>query len=235
MGSGSTGAVAGLTGGASNVWSKISGKEEGTNDPFGLFGHRPDPAEAAARAEAERQAGIKDTIGKINSVYDAPGRQKQYSDFISAVRDKYLQDATRQKGVADLQNKFALARSGLNGGSRAVDSKRLLGEEFQQGVLQSENKAQGALGQLKSADNQSRLNLIQLAQGGLDATTAAGRALANTQSGIESARADATSQGLGDIFAGSAAAIKKQQDAAALRQGRTAPIGSLYGKPGFGG
>lgn len=225
--------LAAITSGGSSKLVGAAGLHE--DDPARLLGHHPDPAEAAARAEAERQARIKDTIGHVNAVYDAPERQKQYSDFVSAVRDKYLQDATRQKSVADLQNKFSIARSGLSGGSQAVDSKRQLGEEFQQGVLQSESKAQGALGQLKNADNQSRLNLIQLAQGGLDATTAAGRALANTQTGLESARADATSQGLGDIFAGSAAALKKQQESAALRQGRTAPIGSLYGKPGFGG
>lgn len=193
----------------------------------GILMEEFDPAQ---EAEAERKQQIGATTDRINKIYDAPERQAQYGDFVNAVRDKYLGDANKQKVIADRETKFATARSGLTGGSREVDSKRQLGEEYTQGILQAENKAQSALGDLKAQDNSSRMNLIQLAQSGLDASTAASRAMANTKAGTAGALADSTMQGLGDVFAGSAAVYRKQQDAAALRAGRTAPLGSLYGK-----
>lgn len=205
-------------------------------DPRNLMGARDNRdaaaanAQRAADAEAAREKGIAETTGKINSIYDSPERQAQYGDFINAVREKYNTDLGRQSVIANRENKFAIARSGLSGGSRDVDSKRQLGEERAQGILGAENKAQAALGDLKAADNTSRLNLIGLARSGLDATTAASRAMSGLQVGAESARADALQQGIGDVFAATNANVKKQQEAAALREGRRAPVGSFYGK-----
>src|SRR5688572_11550915 len=96
----------------------------------------------AQRAEADRQARIASTTSRINSVYDAPGRQAQYDDFLSAVRQNYTEDATRQKTTADRDLKFSMARSGLHGGSADVDARRTAGEEFQRGILQAEDRAQ---------------------------------------------------------------------------------------------
>ena len=76
----------------------------------------------AQRAEAERQRRIAATTGQINAAYDAPGRQSQYDDFLKAVRQNYTDDATRQKRDVDRSQKFSLARSGLTGGSAAVDA-----------------------------------------------------------------------------------------------------------------
>jgi hypothetical protein len=189
---------------------------------------------AAQRAEAERQKRITATTGQINAAYDAPGRTKQYDDFLNAVRQNYTEDATRQKAVADRGLKFSMARSGLTGGSAAVDARRASGEEFQRGILQAEDKAQGALGDLKGADEQSRLQLIQMAQSGLDATTAAQRANASISSGAQTSLANAKAQGLGDIFGSTIKTIGTQQEAAAQRRGQTSAVGSLYGNSTWG-
>jgi len=188
----------------------------------------------AERAEQERQARIAQTTQRINSIYDSPGRQQQYADFLSAVRDHYVTDANRQKAIADRNLKFSMARSGLVGGSADRDAKRTLGEEYTQGILSAENKAQSALSDLRAQDEASRLNLIQLAQSGLDTTTAAQRAGAAIRASAEGVRADSLAQGLGDIFGATANTYKQQQEYAARRQGQLAPVGGLYGK-GFGG
>lgn len=191
-------------------------------------------AEDAARAaEAARKAGVAASISKINKVFDAPERQNQYKDFVSAVRSKYGQDLADQQGIAGRNTKFSIARGGLSGGSRDVDATRQLGKEYQRGVLTAEDKAQGALSDLKNSDDAQRLQLIQLAQQGLDATTAGSRAAAYTRAGTAGAFNSATANGLGDIFANSADTYRRATDAAALRAGRTAPLGSLYGKPGY--
>lgn len=185
----------------------------------------------AQRAEAQRQQQIAYTTGEINKVYDAPSRQAQYDDFLGAVRSHYTDDAKRQKTIADRNTKFALAKGGLNGGSAERDARTQLGEEFTRGLLQSEDKAQSALGDLKSQDEASRLQLTTMAQSGLDATTATARALSNTQQGAQTARSNATSQGLGDIFAATNKTYQQQQDAAGRRAGLLAPTGTLYGNP----
>lgn len=183
----------------------------------------------AQASEAARQQSIAQSTAAIDRVYNAPERQAQYSDFVGALRRNYTDDANRQQTSADRQRRFSMARSGLVGGSADVDSRRQLGEEYQRGLLTAEDRAQSALGDLKSQDNAARLNLTQLAQGGLDATTAASRAGAQIQASAQQARGSAVANGLGDIFGATAATYKKQQEAAAFRRGQTSPVGSLYG------
>lgn len=183
----------------------------------------------ARNAEQDRQSQIANTTKAINSVYDAPARQAQYADFVNAVRENYTNDANRQKAIADRNLKFSMARSGLSGGSAAVDANRTLGEEYTKGILGAEDKAQGALGDLKAQDEAARAQLFQLGLAGADATTTASRAGQMASSGLASARADNTAKGLGDIFGSTAATYKAQQDAALKRQQLLAPQGSLYG------
>lgn len=192
--------------------------------------HAANQAEWRAKAEEEaRQKQIADTTTAINSVYDSPARQSQYSDFVGAVRENYMQDATKQKGIADRNLKFSMARSGLTGGSAEVDSKALLGEEFAKGVLSAEDKAQSALGELKAADETARSNLYQLGLQGADATTTASRAAASAQTNLASQQSGAMTKGLGDIFAGTADIYTKQREAAGKRATLLAPQGSHYG------
>lgn len=207
---------------------------------MGMFGGGgADRAQREAKqAEQQRQAQIAQTTGQINQIYDAPERQKQYADFVSAVRQRYTDDANRQKGVATRQLKFANARAGLNGGTQEVDSRRTLGEEYQRGLLEAENRAQGSLADLRNRDEESRLQLTGLAQSGLDATTAAQRAGAALRTNTGAARDASGLRGLGDIFGGTVDTYKKQQDAANFRRGQQAPLGGLYTggfAAGFGG
>lgn len=184
---------------------------------------------AAEAAEAERQAGIKRAIGGINAVFDSPGRESQYSDYINAVRERLNSDASRQKEMADRRLRFSMARQGLTGGSAQVDANRTLGEDFSQGLLEAERRAQGAGSDLRSQDEQTRMNLIQLAQSGLDATTAAQRAGAAMRASADTARSGAFAEGLGDIFGSTADIYRRQEDAAARRRGASEVQAGLYG------
>lgn len=175
--------------------------------------------QAAEQTEQNRQARITNTTGAINAAYDAPQRKQQYADFVNAVRQRYTDDANRQKDVASRQLKFSNARGGNTGGSTDVDTRRTLGEEYSRGILDAEGKAQGSLADLQAQDEQSRQQLIGLAQSGLDQTTAAQRAGASTQFNAASARDSAFGKGLGEVFGGTADIYKKQQEAAAFRRG----------------
>lgn len=185
----------------------------------------------AQREEQRRQERVRQATRRIDAIFDSPERQQQYNDYVTALRGYYTDDATRQKDVADRNLRFSLARSGLTGGSVAVDAGRTLRDDFSRGILDAEQRAQSALADLRSQDQASRLNLIQLANAGTDVTSAATNAAAAMRTNLAGAQAAGRAGALGDIFGNTAAIYKLQQEAAERRRGQTAPLGSLYGSP----
>jgi len=198
------------------------GKDNWTYAPGAVY-RNPD------RAEWARQVAIKLGTNKVNSIYDDPARAKNQQDFLAAMRAFYTEDANRQKGVADRNRRFSMARSGLSGGSADTDSNRLLGEEYTRGLLDSERKAQGAYSDLVGRDEASRNDLLAAVRAGMDVNTAASRSAAAMRDNAAAAQSAATVSGLGDIFGSTASLYKSQQDAAARRRGAVDAYGSLYG------
>jgi hypothetical protein len=191
-------------------------------DPDRIYG---DPV----KAERARQTTIKLGTDKVNSIFDDPARAGQQEEFLKAMREFYTADANKQKGVADRNLRFSMARSGLTGGSAAIDANRQLGEEYTDGLLDAENRSQGAYENLRGQDEQSRLNLLSMVRSGMDTTTAASRAGAAMAGNAKLAQTDAMADGLGDIFGSSAAIYKQQQEAAERRRGVKDAYGSVYG------
>lgn len=179
----------------------------------------------AQQAEQDRQRRISQTIGSIDQAYSNPAREAQYGDFLSANREFYEQDVNKQKATADRNLKFGLARSGLTGGSRATDAGTNLGEDYIDGLLEAERRAQGATADLRGADQQSKLNLISLANSGLDATTAARQAAEAMRSNLQSGMSTSRLQGLGDLFSSVADVNKASSEAKVRRE-----AADLYGQ-----
>lgn len=191
-------------------------------------------AEEAQRQEAQRQAAIAETQARINGVFANPRRSSDIADFVSAVRTRALDDLNRQQTDATRELKFALARGGLSGGSVSVDQNRRLGDEYNRGLINVENRAQGAGSRLEAADQDQRSRLIQLATSGLDATTAAQQSAAALRSNLGSASADAYGQQLGDQFTGVSGFIKARRDESNRRQATRDAQTNIYGG-GYGG
>lgn len=189
-------------------------------------------ATEAAQADAWRQSNINRAVGQINSAYGNPKREADINDFLGATRSFYQNELGRQKDVADRSLKFAMARSGLTGGSATVDANRLLGENFQTGVLNADRLAQGAAENLRTADEQARMSLISQAQSGMDMTGGASRAAAALQSNLSGAQAGLKVDALGDVFGGIASIAKNSRDQAAERRGFNNTWG--FYQPGFG-
>lgn len=171
----------------------------------------------AAKAEARRTNEITRGNRAIDQAFGA--RQPQYDDFVRNLREFYTADAERQKGVADRNLRFSMARGGLTGGSAQADANANLGREFGEGLLQAERQAQGGLADLMNRDESTRMNLLQMVQGGTNATTAAERAAAAMRSNALGAQSNSMVTGLGDIFGGTADLYTKQQQAAERRRG----------------
>jgi hypothetical protein len=191
---------------------------------------------AAEQAERERQARISASVGRINSAYDNPARAAQIQDFLGATRQFYMDDLNRQKGDTDRNLKFAMARSGLSGGSVAIDNAKQVGKDYLRGVVEADRQAQSSAADLRAQDEQSRLNLISLAQQGMDATTANSRSLSALQNNLQAGRATATAQGIGSAFSGFADLYRRSQEEAARRRGEKYVYGTFYGPgAGYGG
>lgn len=181
------------------------------------------------RAEWARQVAIKLGTHNVNSIYDDPARKAQQQAFLASMRDFYTSDLNRQQAIAARNRKFSTARGGLTGGSADVDSKRLLGENYNKGLLDAETKAQGAYSDLVGRDEASRLDLLASVRAGMDSTTAAARSAAAMRDNASAAQTQAIQGGLGDAFGSTAALYKQQQDAADRRRGMLDAYGSIYG------
>ena len=203
-------------------------------DPLGLTAvdNSESAADRAARLEEERQKRIAANVAEINRIYDDPRREKDIGDFLGATREFYRQDLDRQKGDADRNLRFAMARSGLNGGSASVDANRRLGQDYQRGVLNADRLAQKAAADIRTADQASRMNLIAMAQSGSDMTTGNNQAANALANNLQIGRAQQTTDTLGDVFGGFAKTYENSSNQAAERRG--ARDYNLWYQPGFG-
>jgi hypothetical protein len=174
-------------------------------------------AQDAAAQEAARQKRISQNVTDINKAY--AGRESQYGAFTAALRKQYGTDLGRQQTAASRNLKFNLARGGLTGGSVAVDTGRNLAREGAQATLTAESRAKAAEADLRSRDEQSRLSMISLAQSGNDIGNAAMQTGNALRANIQNAQATGQTQGLGELFGGTAATYKAMQEAAAMRKG----------------
>lgn len=174
-------------------------------------------ARAAEQAERERQARVGANVESINRAF--AGREGQYADFLDALRSYYTSDLNRQQQDASRQLKFALARSGLTGGSQAAYAGKELAREANRGAITAEQRAQKALASLRAQDEQSRLAMISLAQSGQNIGDAATQTANALRANINAAQSEGLASGLGDVFGNTAATYKAMKEAAALRRG----------------
>lgn len=194
-----------------------------------MSGGSNNAANAANKMEKERQARIAGTQSAVNRIFDSPGRQAEIGEVVDATRQFHTQDLNRQKGEADRQLKFALARSGVTGGSTQVDQQKVLGEDYSRGVLEVDRRARATGADLQAADQDARARLIQLATSGGDATTAARQAAETMRTNLEAGRASATASGLGDLFVGLKPFVQNNRDDAQRRQAIYDAGRNLYG------
>lgn len=159
-------------------------------------------ARQAEEQERQRQLNITRGIAAVDRVYNNPSREKAIQDFLEANRQLYFGELDRQKGDADRESRFALARDGLVGSRQAVDTGIRIGEDYQKGVIGAERQAQASANSLRMADEDARRQLYALVQSGMNATTASQRATSSMQTALEGARADMKASAIGDVFAG---------------------------------
>jgi hypothetical protein len=189
----------------------------------------------AAADDAKKQADIDASISGINKIYDSPDRQKQYDQLGQDTSKYYTDDVNRQENVEARKLKFALARSGLAGGSEQAYQGKVLGQDYDKALIAATRKGQEAESSLKSQDEQQRQNLIGMAEAGLDAGTASNQATRGLQNNLLSSESSATADSLGGMFGDLSSVYQNSQDQKAARAGQLYGYGSIFGSPMYGG
>src|SRR5271166_6353432 len=124
---------------------------------------------AANQANAynqQQQKQIQNSVNQINAAYSNPNRANQYAQYNKNLSDYYTGQVNNQEAINARNLKFADARSGLTGGSAAVDSNTQLQKDYTQALLQASQAATTGTSALEQSDINAKNQLISLAQQG---------------------------------------------------------------------
>lgn len=186
-------------------------------------------ANAANATNAQQQKDITNSVDQITTAYNNPNRAAQYQQYQSNLSNYYTGQVNNQEAVNARNLTFANARSGLTGGSAAVDNNTQLQKDYTQGLLTASQQATAGTSALEQSDVNAKNQLIGLAQQG-NFTGAIPTQVAQAQNASLGAAGNyGQANSLGNIFAGTAGIYQNEQTAAANRKAQSSPIGSLYG------
>lgn len=189
-------------------------------------------ANAANAYNQQQQQQIGQSVDQINKAYSSPQRQAQYGQYQSNLQGYLTGQVNNQEAVNARNLKFAMARSGLTGGSAATDSNTQLQKDYTQGLLQASQQAQAGTSALEQSDINAKNQMISLAQQG-NFTGAIPTQVAQAQSAsLGDAQNAFNPNALGNLFSSTSNIYNNEQIAAANRKAQTSPIGSLYGTGG---
>lgn len=186
-------------------------------------------ANAANAANAQQQAQIQQAIAQINSAYSNPNRTAQYAQYGTNLNNYYTGQVNEQEAVNARNLKFAMARSGLTGGSAATDANTQLQKDYTNGLLQASQQAQAGTAALQQSDINSKNQLISLAEQGGYLGSIPQQTSEAQNAALSSASNYGNANAVNNLFSGTAGIYQNEQTAAANRKAQTSPIGSLYG------
>jgi hypothetical protein len=201
-----------------------------------LFGSQNNAGlNAAQTANAAQQQNIQNAVNQINNAYSSPERQSQYQSYQNNLQNYYNTQVNNQEAVNARNLKFAMARSGLTGGSAAVDSNTQLQKDYTNALLQASQSAQAGTSALEQSDINAKNAMIGLAQQG-NYTGAVPSAIAQgQQASLANAQNYGNANALNNLFSGTSGIYNAEQTAAANRQAQQNPFGTVYSASQFSG
>jgi hypothetical protein len=180
-----------------------------------------DKAGAEYQAAQARQQQAQQNAGSRDSLYQSV----RDSAFTAGKRelDENRDDAARK-------NKFELFARGLAGGSEDIDQNARLNRTYQQGILNLGAKADSAKAGFRNADEDTRLQLLQSIDNGMDTGSALSAATNRMKIAADQASADAQGTSLGNLFDTSGLIYQQSQAAKGRQAGQE--WWNQYGNPG---
>lgn len=175
-------------------------------------------AQGILNTSASNNAQTNAAIQAINAQYGTPQQVATNQNYVNAIQQGLTQQLNNQQQLASKNLNFALARSGLQGGSQAAGENAQLQKSYVNGLLQASQAAQSAGSNLVASQNAQKNSLIAQASGanltGAYATPSAQAINAQLQNAGNNAGAAA----VGNVFGQAAQFYNAEQQQAANRQ-----------------
>lgn len=193
----------------------------------GRNGHWDNSVKTVTPRDLYQTTLVDDAFNQANLAYQrgaALRARNQLHDTVgNDVFNFHKERLDDSRDQAERSLRFQLARQGQFGGSLDVDQNSELAKGYNNGLLDTRNIADAARNDALARDDQTRIDLINRINAGMDEGSALASAKSQMQSNINQARDNALSQSLGDAF-GNVALLKKQWD---MQQGMQ-EIKNLY-------
>lgn len=199
------------------------------------FGGGNSAANAAQQSNAANQAAINASVQQIQNAYNSPSRTQQYQQYGNQLQNYYTNQVNNQEQQTARNLKFADARSGLTGGSAAVDANTQLQKDYTNGLLQASQQAQSGQAALQQADVNSKNQLTSLAEQGGNIGSIPTQVAQAQQANLGTAQGYGNVNALNNLFTGTAGIYQNEQVASANRQAQANPIGSFYAPSSISG
>lgn len=175
--------------------------------------------EQQQQAEKERQKAIADAMAAVNQNFAGDARQPIYDQIYDAALSNYTNDIQEQFENAQDRLRISLARQGLGGSSRDAVRGQELRERMSEAMLEAQRQAEQLRRAAMADDQRVRGSLIQQAQTGLDATSAAEIVSAALASNTQNALSNARRANFGNMFADFGQAVQGGVAGGARRRG----------------
>ena len=162
--------------------------------------------DAAVAAENERVKALQSAGSE---------REKLYSTIRADTTNNLLKDLNKENLTTNRELNFNLARNGLAGSSRDVDSHRDVLDTFNQGVLRASNLGAQTANNARRTDDNTRTDLISRIRAGLDQDNAIQQSTEALKNNAAIARDNASTQSLTGFFTN----VRNELDRAQYNQG----------------
>jgi len=193
-------------------------------------GYEYGPVDQAAYQKALSEWQAAEASNQQETAANKTAREALYTKAKGDVTDYFTNDLDQQRTDAERNARFNLARRGVTGGSSDLDVMGSQLKDYNKAVLKIGNRADATGSQLRSADEQSRLNLISRVGAGMSGNAAIQTANQAMQNNLSNANANALAQSLGRVFSDYGLVVQQQAQNNGAAKGY---FGSTYlGNPG---
>lgn len=188
------------------------------------------PSEAAKQGvlrQKQRQNNIADVTNRINAIFSNPARQKQNAAFGNATQGIAMDTLNRNFDNRARDLTFALARSGLTGGSAAVDEHDTLNNDYVRGVLNAITNKQNVLRSLRASDAAAQSGLLRQSSGAENIAGAGQQSISGLQNALEAQNSLIAPSMLGSLAGTAAQAYGNYQKAQGIKDAQKQFLAAL--------
>ena len=167
----------------------------------------------------------------------AADREALYSKIGLDQKAKLTDDLNTDRTKTEREIRFGMARNGLSGGSADIDANSEVLDQYNKGLLKATQNADSTVNSARSADEKTRVNLINSIRSGLDQGSAVSVAQEGMANNAKAAADEANSASLAGFFdsLGSLQRARSYQGALTAAAGTPAATAKKAGASSYGG